>query len=163
MVDVELIEFKAPTGSSKLIFLTKIQSRADHDEAAITEILTQYFSRWGLLHSVRLMTEEDEDKTYLAYLRYYSVRATALARRHNQGLVCLEEEKIVFRVSRCGSQSVCNLPLSRSKCEELANYYLGFNNWSSEILYHRREEGPEVDPATLCYVTVVKLAFKQVG
>ena len=79
------------------------------------------------------------------------------------GLVTLEEEKVRFRVSRSGSQSVCNLPLSRSKCEELANYYLGFNGWSSEVLYHRREEGPEVDPAMLCYVTVVKLSFKQVG
>ena len=79
------------------------------------------------------------------------------------GLVSLEEEKLQFRVSRSGSQTACSLPLSRAKCEELANYYLGFSGWSSEILYHRREEGPEVEPGTLCYVTVVKLLFSQVG
>ena len=79
------------------------------------------------------------------------------------GLVSLEEGQVQFRVSRSSSQSVCSLPLSRYKCEELANYYLGFNGWSSEILYHRREEGPEVDTGSLCYVTVVKLVFSQVG
>ena len=86
MVDVEIIEFKAPTGAAKLIFLTKIQSQVDHDEVAITELLTQYFSRWGLVHSLRLRSsEDDDDKTYFAYLRYYSVKATAMARRHNEG------------------------------------------------------------------------------
>ena len=85
MVDVEIIEFKAPTGAAKLIFLTKIQSHAGHEEAAISEILLQHFSQWGLVHSVRLLAEDDEEKTYLAYLRYYSVQATASARRHNNG------------------------------------------------------------------------------
>ena len=84
MVDVEIIEFKAPTGAAKLIFLTKIQSHAGHEEAAISEILLQHFSQWGLVHSVRLLLD-DEEKTYLAYLRYYSVQATASARRHNNG------------------------------------------------------------------------------
>ena len=67
-----------------------------------------------------------------------------------------------FRVSRSRSQAARNLPLARSRCEELANYYLGYNGWSSEILYHRREEGPEIPAGTLCYVTVVRLTFKQV-
>ena len=68
-----------------------------------------------------------------------------------------------FKISRSSRQTAGNLPLSRSKCEELANYYLGFNGWSSEILYHRREEGPEIDSDSICYVTVVKLSFSQVS
>ena len=88
MVDVEILEFKAPTGAAKLVFLTKIQSQADHEEEDLRGILTQHFSQWGLVHSVRLMAEDDEDKTYLAYLRYYSVQATASARRHNEGTPC---------------------------------------------------------------------------
>ena len=88
MVDVEIIEFKAPTGAARLLLLTKIQSQADHEEEALTEILAQHFSQWGLVHSVRLMAEDEEDKTYLAYLRYYSVQATASARRHNEGTPC---------------------------------------------------------------------------
>ena len=85
MVDVEIIEFKAPTGAARLLVLNKIQSQAEHDEGSLTEILSQHFSQWGLVHSVRLMPEDDDEKTYFAYLRYYSVQATALARRHNEG------------------------------------------------------------------------------
>ncbi len=28
-----------------------------------------------------------------------------------------------------------DLPLSLRKCEELANFYLGFNGWNSEVLF----------------------------
>ena len=76
-------------------------------------------------------------------------------------MVRLEEGKVSFRISRSMNKMPSDLPLSRSKCEELANYYLGFNSWSSSILYHRREEGGEVAPDTLCYVTVVRLTFSQ--
>ena len=86
MVDVEILEFKAPTGAAKLIFLTKIQSQLEQDEATLTEVLTQHFSQWGLVHSVRLIPEDDDDKTYFAYVRYYSGQATASARRHNEGI-----------------------------------------------------------------------------
>ena len=88
MLDVEIIEFKAPTGAAKLLLLTKIQSQAEHDEGSLTELLSQHFSQWGLVHTVRLMPEDDDDKTYFAYLRYYSVQATAEARRNNEGRSC---------------------------------------------------------------------------
>ena len=77
-----------------------------------------------------------------------------------QGTVSLEEGQLKFRVSgSSGGRGSCSLPLARSKCEELANFYLGFNGWSSQVLYHRKED---VEPGTLCYVTVVKLLFPQV-
>merc|ERR1719397_688850 len=120
MVDVEIIDFKTPTGAAKLLFLTKLKSE-EHDEGSLTNVLTGYFSRWGLLFTVKVISKDDPDKTFIAYVRYYSAMATASARRHNEGEVSLEDGKIRFRISRSGSQKTCNLPLSRSKCEELAN------------------------------------------
>ena len=76
------------------------------------------------------------------------------------GTVVLEGGQLKFRVSgSIGGRGSCGLPLARSKCEELANYYLGFNGWSSQVMYHRKED---ICPGTLCYVTVVKLSFPQV-
>ena len=59
--------------------------------------------------------------------------------------------------ARPGGGSVA---LARAKCEELANFYLGFSGWSSEVLYHRSEDA---GPAQLCYVTVVRLLFPGVN
>lgn len=37
-----------------------------------------------------------------------------------------------------------DLPLSLWRCEALANRYLGFNGWSSAVLYHRKEGQEEL-------------------
>ena len=80
-----------------------------------------------------------------------------------EGKLELESGNIKMRVSGAGgatgASSACKLPLSRGKCEELANYYLGFNGWSSQVMYHRKEE---LEDNSSCYVTVVKLSFSQV-
>jgi len=86
MVDVEIIDFKAPSSASKLLFLTQIESRGNLQAPVLTPLLTDHFSKWGLVHSVRLLPA-DGGNTHVAYIRYYSARATASARRHNQGLV----------------------------------------------------------------------------
>ena len=79
------------------------------------------------------------------------------------GMIEILDGKIRFKVGKVrgttSGNNVNKLPLARSKCEELANYYLGFNGWSSQVLYHRKEE---TDPGELCYVTVIKLLFPQV-
>ncbi len=48
-----------------------------------------------------------------------------------------------------------DLPLSVSNCERLANYYLGFNGWNSEVLCQRRVAGQ--------LLTVVRLTFPRAG
>ena len=86
---------------------------------------------------------------------------------HNDGIIEgkleMEDGNIKMRVAgsggNSGASSTCKLPLSRGKCEELANYYLGFNGWTSEMMYHKKEE---LEDNTSCYVTVVKLSFPQV-
>ena len=84
MVDVELIEFKAPSGGAKSLFLTQIKSE-ESDPAAVSQMLTEHFSQWGLVYNVKVLPSDD-DETHIAYVRYYSTRAAAFARRHNEGL-----------------------------------------------------------------------------
>ena len=42
------------------------------------------------------------------------------------------------------------------QCEELANYYLGFNGWTSEILYHQLEC---IKSTEQTFATAVELSF----
>ena len=77
------------------------------------------------------------------------------------GTMALMDGRVRFKLGTPGRGGKgCGLPLSRSKCEELANFYLGFSGWSSEVLYHRSEDA---GPAQLCYVTVVRLLFPGVN
>ena len=72
------------------------------------------------------------------------------------------EGRLRFKLGSAGRGGKgCSLPLSRSKCEELANYYLGFNGWSSSVLYHKSEDIG--DPDMITFVTVVRLEFPSVS
>ena len=86
MVDVEIIEFKTPSGAAKLIFLTNLEGEG-YEEQSLTQVLTEYFSQWGLIFNVKLILEDDGDKKYIAFVRYYSALATASARRSNKGFI----------------------------------------------------------------------------
>ena len=44
-----------------------------------------------------------------------------------------------------------------NQCEDLSNYYLGFNSWTSKTLYHQKEAESE---GKMTYGTAVKLTFK---
>ena len=56
------------------------------------------------------------------------------------------------------TKSAAEVPLPVSKCEELANHYLGFNGWSSELIYHRLEEVSPDGEWTYC--CAVRLSFR---
>ena len=56
------------------------------------------------------------------------------------------------------TKSAAEIPLPVSKCEELANHYLGFNGWSSELIYHRLEEVSPDGEWTYC--CAVRLSFR---
>ena len=58
------------------------------------------------------------------------------------------------------TKSAAEAPLPVSKCEELANHFLGFNGWSSQLIYHRLEEVSPEDEWTYC--CAVRLSFRSV-
>ena len=45
--------------------------------------------------------------------------------------------------------------------EEIANHYLGFNGWSSQVLYHRQEESEQMNSVKYC--SAIKLTFVDAG
>ena len=159
MSDIEIIEFKPPQLSSTCLHLTLESGTCD--ETRIFSELQSYFSRYGLIFNINIGKSEDSsDCDYYCYIRFYSQRSACKAKQGNRGKVFISDGQIGFRVNRSSNTQPTDIPLARQKCEELANYYLGFNGWSSELLYHRKEE---VDPGVLSHVSVVRLSFPQVS
>ena len=160
MADVEILEFKIPHGSSSLLYLPHI-TVDDLNEEQVYTMLYDHFSKWGLLYNINVKKGEEEDGEWFCYVRYYSTRSASMARRDNRGTVLLFDGKIQFKVSsHTKSGGTMQLPLAKHKCEELANYYLGFNGWSSSILHHKREE---VGQGRVKVVSVVRLDLVKVG
>lgn len=157
-MDVEILEFNVPSGKNTLLVLKDIDTKLNKDE--LYKKLYHMFSAYGLLFQISL-TPLDQDhpdcKSYMAYIRFYSARACTLARtavqrgRLHLSSVCGGSVKIGKSRTRDGL-----VPLLRFRCEELVNYYIGFNGWNSKILYHRQEDS---DPLTIKYVSVIRLEF----
>jgi len=159
-MDVEILEFNIPSAKNTLLLLKNIETELKKDDLYLK--LYEMFSAYGLLFQVSLTVVDQEQPgclSYLAYIRFYSARACTLARtdvqrrphRLNLSSVCGGGVKLGISRARDGV-----IPLLRFRCEELANYYIGFNGWNSKILYHRQEDA---DPLTIKYVTVVRLEF----
>ena len=162
MADVEIIEFKIPHGSTTLLYLPQVIVTGSLSIEQVYRVLFDYFSKWGLLYNLTVTPCEEAVAESYCYLRYYSSRAASIARRDNRGhMVVGEEEKVMFKLaSHVTGGAAVQLPLAKYKCEELANYYLGFNGWSSCVLYHKREE---VGEKMIRVVSIVKLNFVKVG
>jgi len=162
-MDVEILEFNVPSGTNTLIILRDVETQLPQN--VLYNILYDKFSQFGLLFQVSLHNDvtkaKSETNIYIIYIRYYSGRSCSQARsavqRRKLGLdkVCGEYVRLGKPTTRDGV-----VPLLRFRCEELANYYIGFNGWSSRLLYHRQEDS---DPLTIKYVTVVLLEFKKQG
>ncbi|XP_023321738.1 RAD52 motif-containing protein 1 isoform X2 [Eurytemora carolleeae] len=151
MVDVEIIEMYIPNSPSTLIYIPGITSSLTQPELYST--LHQTFSKFGLLYQVSV---KNVDSEYYTYIRYYSARAASRARAAAlRGEIAIKDSGPV-RVTGLSRSGFPNVPLSRYKCEELANFYLGFSGWRSKVLYHRKEES---DPLMVKYVSVVSLEF----
>jgi len=155
MVDVEILDFNVPSGKSTLLLLQDINTDLEQD--SLYTQLYDTFSKFGLLYKVSIIINTDNCAKCAAYIRYYSgwccsrARA-AVQRRHLQlANICGKQVRLGKSHERTGT-----VPLLKAKCEELANYYLGFNGWRSSILYHQQEDS---DPITIKIVTVVKLDF----
>lgn len=165
MTDIELIRFEIPSSNATQIYIPSFSVPSSFSELTLFTSLETHFSQFGLLNQLTLtkLDEETSDVVqYYSYIRFYSVKAASTARRLSRGEVRLKNLKeVVFKVLPAPAKvEVKKAPLPRWKCEEMANHYLGFNGWSSEMLYHRREE---TDSNKIKYVSVVKLHFRGSG
>jgi len=156
ILEPEVLEFRIPSGSSHILYLPDISWTQGED--LLIETLSDHFSQFGLVNQVTVTQDSEQDHFY-SYVRFYSSRAASKARLASRGGVSLAGG-VAVRVSGRASCPASQLPLARYKCEQLANFYLGFSGWSSKLLYHRAEDA---EPGMVKYVTVVRLEFGKDG
>ena len=84
MSDIEIIEFKTPTGSSTSLYLSQFECEG-LEESKIVNILQKHFSKWGLIYNLNLSKCDSDALDYYCYIRYYSARAACKAKRENKG------------------------------------------------------------------------------
>jgi len=156
MADVEIIDFFVPAARANSLYVSKITTQLT--ESALHAKFYESFSSYGLINQVCVNVSDQGD--YYAFIRFYSGLSARRARSSAlQGRLTIEGCE-TYKVAIAHRSSISSVPLARFKCEELANYYLGFNGWRSKVLYHRREESDEL---IIKYVTVVSLQFPMHG
>lgn len=97
------------------------------------------------------------DGEWYAYVNFYSAIAAQRAlKAFGQSLIIQGQRCHIVHKKR--DLKIKDRLLYINQCEDLANYYLGFNHWQSQILYHQKEsENHQGDKLT--YATAVKLVF----
>ena len=149
---VELIEFKEPEQGQ--VYVSKINWPSSCD--LLVQDLRQRFEPFGLIHCIKASQGQD---SFYAYINYYSSEAAQKAISFFlkqectfQGQPCKIQRKTRDNVLKKGR------PLYVNQCEDLANFYLGFNGWSSKILYHNMES---FEGQTVTFATAVQLTFSE--
>ncbi|KAI4566770.1 hypothetical protein MJG53_015447 [Ovis ammon polii x Ovis aries] len=124
-----------------------VRSRGDEELRGTTlqHSLFTVFSQFGLLYSVRVFPNAAvAGPGFYAIVKFYSARDA-----HRAQKAC--DQKQLFQKSpvkiRLGTQHKAvqhnALALNSSRCQELANYYFGFNGWSKRIIKLQDLSDPE--------------------
>ena len=130
---IEIIEFKNP--SVQRLCISNIKWSDSTGESGLALLIKSKVSAFGLVHSV-IAKKVVEDSHWYAYVDMYSQKAIEKAHIHLKNNLILNSN--VCKVAKVKGRRTA-LPLAKDKCEALANYYLGFNGWTSFLLYHKHE------------------------
>ncbi|XP_013927086.1 PREDICTED: RAD52 motif-containing protein 1 [Thamnophis sirtalis] len=137
----EIVEFRVPQGNGRTLLVLGLELEASEHALHLT------FSAFGLLHSVRVHRNASvAGPGYHAFVKFYSARDASKAQQVCNGRSLFQ--KTALKVCICTRQRALakqTLPLSSCKSQELANYYLGFNGWSSRIITLQNVPGFEED------------------
>ncbi|XP_068027174.1 RAD52 motif-containing protein 1 [Melanerpes formicivorus] len=127
----EVVEFRVPTGSARTLLVWGLEPNPSLEHS-----LFSVFSRFGLLYSLRAHSNAAvAGPGFYAVVKFYSAADASRAQRACHGHSLFQEAPV--KVCLCTKQSGFQqqvLALSSTKCQELANHYLGFSGWSSRIL-----------------------------
>ncbi|XP_039097061.1 RAD52 motif-containing protein 1 isoform X2 [Hyaena hyaena] len=147
----ELLSFAVPTESDKTLLVWELNSGPTAE--ALHHSLFTVFSQFGLLYSVRVFPNAAVARPgFYAIIKFYSAKDAYRAQK-----AC--DQKQLFQNSpvkvRLGTKHKAvqhqALALNSSQCQELANYYFGFNGWSKRIIKLQDlsdlEEGAKEDTA----------------
>ncbi|XP_078385900.1 RAD52 motif-containing protein 1 [Cetorhinus maximus] len=134
-LEAEIVDFKIPTENNKTLFVCNILPR--ESEAEIYDCIFKVFSEFGLLYSVRVCRNAAlVEPGYYTIVKFYSALNAGKA-QNATNKQCLFQ-RIPLKVQMCTKSMKVRRenqrPLNSIKCQELANYYLGFNGWCSRII-----------------------------
>ncbi|KAI1884139.1 hypothetical protein AGOR_G00223370 [Albula goreensis] len=134
-IEADIIEFKVPIENNKTLFVWDILPTLT--EAFIYESIWNIFSDFGALYLVKVCQNAAvAEPGFYAIVKFYSSAQASRAQRATQGKGLFQKSPLKVRL--CTRQShgfSYNVKgLSNYKCQELANHYLGFNGWSSQVV-----------------------------
>ncbi|XP_048416264.1 RAD52 motif-containing protein 1 isoform X1 [Stegostoma tigrinum] len=177
LAQAEIIDFKIPTRNDKTLFVCNILPR--ESEAEIYDCIFKAFSDFGLLYSVRVCRNAAVvEPGYYAIVKFYSAFGAAKAQNFTNGK-CLFQT-IPLKVQMCTKRQSMKisqenqLPLNSIKCQELANYYLGFNGWCSRIIAlqnisnsggceENTQELGQLERKSMKYICVMEVKLRNYG
>ncbi|KAM9780425.1 RAD52 motif-containing protein 1 [Neosynchiropus ocellatus] len=172
-MDLEILEFVVPVESNKTLFVWNIEP--SQTEAQLQENLFATFSGFGPLYMLKVCQNDPLSASgFYAVIKFYSAAQAPLAQRRADGQLLFQG--VPLKVRLASKQSREHLaegrPLGHAKCTELANHFLGFNSWSSEIITLKQlseedddeeEEEEEGGRRTLRFGCLMQLTFPQHG
>ncbi|XP_030198098.1 RAD52 motif-containing protein 1-like [Gadus morhua] len=130
-MEVDIIEFKAPTESNKALFIWDLQAGYSH--AYIYERVFSAFSSFGPLFLVKVLPNSPSvSPGFYSLVKFYCSRHALQAQRSTDGTLLFQSTPVKVRLST--RQAPFLQFDNHSRCLELANHCLGFNGWSTRII-----------------------------
>uniref|UniRef100_A0A8D1GQ69 RAD52 motif-containing protein 1 n=1 Tax=Sus scrofa TaxID=9823 RepID=A0A8D1GQ69_PIG len=129
-----LIPFEVPTGSDKTLLVWELSSGPTAED--LQHSLLTVFSQFGLVYSVRVFPNAVvAGPGFYAIVRFYSARDAHRAQKACDGKQLFQNSPVKVRLgTRRNAVQENALALNSSKCQQVANYYFGFNGWSKRII-----------------------------
>ncbi|XP_047614783.1 RAD52 motif-containing protein 1 isoform X2 [Phacochoerus africanus] len=129
-----LIPFEVPTGSDKTLLVWELSSGPTAED--LQHFLLTVFSQFGLVYSVRVFPNAVvAGPGFYAIVRFYSARDAHRAQKACDGKQLFQNSPVKVRLgTRREAVQENALALNSSKCQQVANYYFGFNGWSKRII-----------------------------
>ncbi|XP_012642298.2 RAD52 motif-containing protein 1 isoform X1 [Microcebus murinus] len=130
----ELVPFAVPTESDKTLLVWELSS-GPTAEALHNSLFTE-FSQFGLLYSVRVFPNAAVARPgFYAIIKFYSARDAHRAQKACDRKQLFQKSPVKVRLgTRHKAVQHQALALNSFQCQELANYYFGFNGWSKRII-----------------------------
>lgn len=147
----DVLEFRVPMENNKTLLVWNIEP--DRNAQHVHDMLAAVFSSFGLLHLLQLCPNAPlAPPGFYAVVKFYSAAQAAAAQRGTDGRTLFQRSPLKVRLSsRDTPRFLSNRPrlLSHTHCLQLANHYLGFNGWSSDIITLKELPGGEEQGAEL--------------
>ncbi|CAK6984629.1 RAD52 motif-containing protein 1, partial [Scomber scombrus] len=131
-VQVNIVEFVVPVENNKTVFVWNIEPSQTH--ADIYCSLHTVFSSFGPLYLLKVCPLSPAG--FYGLVKFYSASHAADAQRLTDGRSLFQSSPLKVRLSSKQTPHFMSdgRPLSHARCLELANHYLGFNGWTSDII-----------------------------